>query len=1625
MVLSLLRSALIARRYIRPTLDFFLIPCFGVPIMFSAWLLIFPAIALFIVQRILEFRKTIKDVGSLPGIRVLISPATIISNLMPRIPYITTGQNSAFKKKYGLFVESGWDAFTVISALPRTSAIVVLADPNAIKEVTTHRGLFPKPIDQYIGLMFFGRNIIASEGDEWKRYRKIAAPAFSEKNNTLVWDESVRVMNDMFDNVWKGAPEVTVEHAVEITLPIALFIIGIAGFGRRISWIDELTVPAGHRMTFKDALHVVSSEVIMKLAVPNWASGLTKRTRKIRLAYDELDQYMTEMVQARRSAEKKEDRYDLFNGLMDAADEEGEERSKLSDRELNGNIFIFLLAGHETTAHTLCFCFALLALYPDEQERLYQQISSIMKELGRMPTYEDMSLFTYSMAVFYETLRLVPPVPGIPKVSAEDTSLVVSNPEGQKRTIPIPKGTGIVIHTPGLHYNPRYWEDPHSFKPSRFLGDWPRDAFVPFSQGARACIGRRFFETEGIAIMTMLISQYSIEITDEPQFADETFEERKARVLASKPGVTTTLSAASMQQHYHRGRLELTSAWLLVFSVVALYVVQRILEFRKAIKNVDNFPGDRRLLSPATILANLLPKIPRITGGRGGQLVHKHRHFAESGWDAFTIISAWPRPAVFVQLADPVTIKEVTTHRARFPKPVHQYKVLMFFGRNIVASEGDEWKRYRKIAAPAFSEKNNKLVWDETVRIMNDMFDNIWKGAPEVTVDHAIEITLPIALFVIGVAGFGRRISWMDDLIIPEGHKMTFKDALHIVSSDVGLKLIFPDWAMGLTKRTRKVRIAFEELDQYMNEMVHARRIAEKKEERYDLFSSLIDATEEGEAKLSDRELNGNIFIFLLAGHETTAHTLCFCFALLALYPDEQERLYQQVSSIMKELGRMPTYDEMSLFTYSMAVFYETLRMVPPVTGIPKVSAEDTSLVVSNTEGEKRTIPIPKGTNVVIHTPGLHYNPRYWEDPHSFKPSRFLGDWPRDAFVPFSQGARACIGRRQGLVLLCLCVSVADVACTRFFETEGIAIMTMLISQYRIELKDEPEFAAETFDERKTRLLASKSGLTTTGLQKCTNFQVPQQFHAGSVLSELSRILEVRKAARSIDNFPGDRRLLSPMTILGALLPNIPRINGSPGGPLTHKYRFFAKSGWDAYSIVSAWGRNSAFIQLADPATIKAKSQEVTTYRARFPKPVDEYAILMVFGRNIIASEGEEWKRYRKIAAPAFSEKNNKLVWDETVLIMNDMFDNIWKNAPEVTVDHVIEITLPIALFVIGVAGFGRRISWEDDLAIPEGHKMTFKDALHTVSSNIGVKLIYPAWAMGLTKRLRNVRLAFEELDVCYMRVLFDFMSLTAGPKQRYLNEMVRARRVAEKKEERHDLFSSLIDAAEEGVETLSDRELNGNIFIFLLAGHETTAHTLSFCFALLALYPDEQERLYQQISSVLKELGRMPTYDDMSLFTYSLAVFNETLRMIPPVIGIPKVSAEDTSLVVSNSNGDKRTIPIPKGTIISIHTPGLHYNPRYWEDPHSFKPSRFLGDWPRDAFVPFSQGARACIGRRFFETEGIAIMTMLVSQYRIEIKDEPQFAQETFEERKTRVLAHKPGLTTTPVRVPLTFRKR
>ncbi|KAF9530338.1 cytochrome P450 [Crepidotus variabilis] len=503
--------------------------------MENMYILLASASSIFIAQIIWIFRKRRREVQSHPNEWTLFSPLGLFgSSILPKIKYISPGVNWPFINKHDIFARSGADYCFSTYAVPSPRNNLLLGDAAMIKEVVNSRTVFPKPVELYVFLSFFGKNIVVSEGEEWKIYRKIAAPAFSERNNKLVWDETSRILHELFEEVWGEKEVVTVNHFLDITLPLALSAISSAGFGKRMTWDENEALPLGHIMTFKQSLHIACTQFISKALLPSWAMGLTSKLRNTRNGFNELRSYMKEIISERQSTGAIRAN-DLLSNLLAATDED----SRLSEDELIGNTYMFLLAGHETTAHTLAFAFALLALYPEEQDKVHQQINSLLTE-GASLSYEDMPKFTYSMAVLYETLRMFPAVIYIPKVAAEDTVLRSTTENGDPISLSVPKGTSIALLTPALHYNPRYWEDPHNFKPERFLKDWPRDAFLPFSGGPRACIGRKFAEVESIAAITAFISQYKVTIKEEPQFAHETFKQKKERVLKTFNALTLT-----------------------------------------------------------------------------------------------------------------------------------------------------------------------------------------------------------------------------------------------------------------------------------------------------------------------------------------------------------------------------------------------------------------------------------------------------------------------------------------------------------------------------------------------------------------------------------------------------------------------------------------------------------------------------------------------------------------------------------------------------------------------------------------------------------------------------------------------------------------------------------------------------------------------------------------------------------------------------------------------------------------------------------------------------------------------------------------------------------------------------
>jgi cytochrome P450 len=193
-----------------------------------------------------------------------------------------------------------------------------------------------------------------------------------------------------------------------------------------------------------------------------------------------------------------------------------------------------------------------------------------------------------------------------------------------------------------------------------------------------------------------------------------------------------------------------------------------------------------------------------------------------------------------------------------------------------------------------------------------------------------------------------------------------------------------------------------------------------------------------------------------------------------------------------------------------------------------------------------------------------------------------------------------------------------------------------------------------------------------------------------------------------------------------------------------------------------------------------------------------------------------------------------------------------------------------------------------------------------------------------------------------------------------------------------NSILSKLLIAAD-NPDLLSDKELISNVWVFFVAGHETTATALTWALNCLRLYPEIQEKLYEEIKNFIGE-DRVPTEEELEKLVYLNAFINEVLRLHSPVPALAtRVATEEVKY---------KDMIIPKGTRVGINFQSLHTNPEYWDDPLKFDPDRFLPENRKGRnhylHIPFSAGLRQCIGNIFSLIEQRLFLTRLLQKYRI-----------------------------------------
>jgi cytochrome P450 len=196
---------------------------------------------------------------------------------------------------------------------------------------------------------------------------------------------------------------------------------------------------------------------------------------------------------------------------------------------------------------------------------------------------------------------------------------------------------------------------------------------------------------------------------------------------------------------------------------------------------------------------------------------------------------------------------------------------------------------------------------------------------------------------------------------------------------------------------------------------------------------------------------------------------------------------------------------------------------------------------------------------------------------------------------------------------------------------------------------------------------------------------------------------------------------------------------------------------------------------------------------------------------------------------------------------------------------------------------------------------------------------------------------------------------------------------------DRDDLLRLLMETVDDETgDRLDRRQVIDEIKTFISAGHETTAHGLTWMFLLLANHPDALARLHEEVDQVLG--GEPPTAETAEQLVWLAACFQEAMRIYPPVWHLPRLARNDDVLC-----GYK----VPAGTRVLVSVWSTHRDPSVYPDPESFRPERWLDDAPKSrprfSYLPFGGGRRACVGQGFAILNAQILGAMIAQRYSFE----------------------------------------
>lgn len=373
--------------------------------------------------------------------------------------------------------------------------VIVLSNPDWIKYVLVENNKnYTKSFAYDIIKLFLGNGLLTSEGDFWKRQRRLAQPSFHKEKLNQMFGNMVEQTQKCITNLDKYADTNQSVNLSDVLYKLTLDIVNSTLFYNEV----DNTTNKIYKLVSKGNENI-SNRINNPFRLPDWVPTPANINEK--KLTKEMDDVFYAVIERRRKM--KESHLDLLSMLMDARDEDTGET--MSNKQLRDEILTIFVAGHETTQIALSWTFYLLSTNPEKLEILLKEIDDELK--GALPTSTSIRSLTYLKMVIDESMRCFPPAWILGRKSIEKD--VIDGFE-------IPADTNVIMPIYVVHHDETIWEKPYEFIPERFapenLKDKHKYAYFPFGGGPRLCIGNNFAIQEMQVCLVMLLQKFKIEI---------------------------------------------------------------------------------------------------------------------------------------------------------------------------------------------------------------------------------------------------------------------------------------------------------------------------------------------------------------------------------------------------------------------------------------------------------------------------------------------------------------------------------------------------------------------------------------------------------------------------------------------------------------------------------------------------------------------------------------------------------------------------------------------------------------------------------------------------------------------------------------------------------------------------------------------------------------------------------------------------------------------------------------------------------------------------------------------------------------------------------------------------------